>query len=91
MQIPIHQIQSGALLVFAFFMLSDPMTTPNTRGGRILFGTLVAVLGWVLQFIYYIPNAFLYALALSAPFVVVINSILSGKQYQWPQRFKGKI
>ena len=88
-QIPIHQMQSGALLVFAFFMLSDPMTTPNTKYGRILFGSLVASIGWMLQFIYYIPNAFLYALALSAPFVVVIDRLFSGKSYQWPQLSRG--
>ena len=91
-QIPLHQIQSGALLVFAFFMLSDPMTTPNSKIGRFLFGILVAVLGWVLQFIYFIPNACLYALALSSPFVVVINSIFSGNKYYWPQqKLLGKI
>ncbi len=91
LQIPLHQMQGGSLLVFAFFMLSDPMTTPNSRNGRIVFGSLVAVLGWVLQFIYFIPNAFLYALALSSPFVVVINNVFSGNKYQWPQpTFWGK-
>lgn len=84
-QIPLHQIQSGALLVFAFFMLSDPMTTPNSRLGRLFFGVLVATIGCVLQFVYFIPNAFLYALALSSPFVVVINNLFSGKKYHWPQ------
>jgi len=90
-QIPLHQMQNGALLVFAFFMLSDPMTTPNSRIGRMLFGVLVAVVGWILQFVYFIPNAFLYALALSSPFVVVINRVFSGNKYYWPQpNFRGK-
>jgi hypothetical protein len=82
--IPLHQLQSGALLVFTFFMLSDPMTTPDSRMGRILFGSMVALIAWVLQFIYYIPNAFLYALALSSPFVLIINKISWGKHYHWP-------
>ena len=30
MSIPLHQLQNGALLVFAFFMISDPKTTPDT-------------------------------------------------------------
>ncbi len=84
-QIPLHQMQSGTLLVFAFFMLSDPMTTPNSAYGRILFGVMVAVIGWILQFIYFIPSAFLYALALSSPFVVIINKLFDGHKYQWSQ------
>ena len=30
--IPLHRLQSGALLLFTFFMISDPRTTPNSRG-----------------------------------------------------------
>ena len=85
--IPVHQLQNGALLIFAFFMLSDPMTTPNSALGRTCFGILVAIIAWVLQFIYYIPNAFLYALALSSPLVIFINRITWGTAYQWPQVF----
>ncbi len=40
--IPLHRLQSGALLLFSFFMISDPKTTPDSRAGRILFGGLVA-------------------------------------------------
>ena len=32
--IPLHQLQSGSLLIFAFFMISDPRTTPDSRLGR---------------------------------------------------------
>ena len=35
--IPIKQLQSGALLLFTFFMISDPKTTPDSRAGRVLF------------------------------------------------------
>ncbi len=36
--IPLHRLQSGSLLLFAFFMISDPKTTPDSRAGRVLFG-----------------------------------------------------
>ena len=49
--IPLHQLQSGSLLIFAFFMISDPRTAPDSRLGRLLFavgrrgaGTLSRVL-----------------------------------------------
>ena len=36
MAIPLHQLQSGSLLIFAFFMISDPKTSPDSRLGRLL-------------------------------------------------------
>jgi len=44
--IPLHRFQSGALLLFAFFMISDPKTTPDSRAGRLIFAALVAWGGW---------------------------------------------
>lgn len=85
-QIPLHQLQSGAVLIFTFFMLSDPMTTPIHRIGRILFGAWVAVLSWVLQYGFYIPNAFLYALAASMPLVLLLNHYFRDQRFHWPGR-----
>lgn len=34
----LHQAQNGALLLFAFFMISDPMTTPRKAQARWVFG-----------------------------------------------------
>lgn len=48
---------NGALLIFSFFMISDPMAIPNRRNGRILFAALVAGLAYLLQYVYYIPHA----------------------------------
>ena len=33
MTIPLHHLQNGAFLLFAFFMISDPKTTPDSRVG----------------------------------------------------------
>ena len=83
LQIPIHQLQNGALLIFAFFMISDPKTTPNTRAGRILFAVLVAVIAFVIQFVYHEPHGPIIALILSAPTVPLIDIILNGRIYRW--------
>ncbi len=80
------QLQNGALLIFSFFMLSDPMTTPAKLSGRLLFGGWVAVLASWLQWQWYIPNAFLYALACSSPLVVLINYKFNGPQFNWAIR-----
>ena len=86
MAIPLHQLQSGALLIFTFFMLSDPMTTPVSAWGRVLFGCTLAVLASWLQFVHFLPNAFLYALALMSPWVPVVNAGMKGDNYVWMPR-----
>ena len=83
MSIPIHQLQNGALLIFAFFMISDPKTTPNTAVGRTLFATLVAAIAFTIQFIFYQPNGPILALILSAPLVPLVDAVLQGSHYRW--------
>lgn len=83
LSIPLHQLQNGALLIFTFFMLSDPMTTPESAGGRWVYGGWVALLAAWLQFQWFIPNAFLYALACSSPMVLFINYKFKGTRFNW--------
>lgn len=68
-----HQMQNGALLLFTFFMITDPKTTPVTFVGRISFGFLVAGLTAILQFYFYLSAAPIYALVALAPLVPLIN------------------
>ena len=84
LSIPLHQMQSGALLIFAFFMISDPKTTPNRRAGRIVYAGLVALIGFVIQFSFYQSAGVIYALVLCAPLVPFIDKIFQAKAYQWP-------
>src|SRR5882762_10765065 len=62
--IPIHQLENGAFLLFTFFMISDPRTTPDSRAGRILFAGLVAAGATSVQFLLYRTNGLLWSLAL---------------------------
>jgi Na+-translocating ferredoxin:NAD+ oxidoreductase RnfD subunit len=81
--IPLHALESGALLLFAFFMISDPKTTPDSRAGRILFAALVAAAAGFVQFGLYRPNALLLALAAAGPLVPLIDRLLPGERYEW--------
>src|SRR5262249_26232967 len=60
--IPIHRLENGALLLFAFFMISDPKTTPNSRAGRIVFAVVVALGAWYVQFRLFRTNGLLWSL-----------------------------
>ncbi len=89
--IPLHQLQNGALLIFAFFMISDPKTTPNTGLGRVLYAGLVAGVAYTIQFIYYQPNGPILALIMCAPVVPMIDTLLHGRMYRWEQAADHKI
>ena len=66
-------------------MISDPKTSPDAAGGRVLYAALVASIAVVIQFLYYIPNGPILALVLCAPLVPVIDALLQGTHYQWQQ------
>jgi len=82
--IPLHRLESGALVLFAFFMISDPKTTPDSRIGRVLFATLVAFGAWYVQFRLFRTNGLLWSLAACSILVPIINRIAPGARYVWP-------
>lgn len=84
--IPLHRLQNGALLLFAFFMISDPKTTPDSRRGRMLFGVLVALGAYYVQFKLFRTNGLLWSLAACSPLVPVIDRLLPGAHHVWPGR-----
>jgi hypothetical protein len=84
MAIPIHRLESGVLLLFAFFMISDPKTTPDSRAGRVLFAALVAFGAWYVQFRMFRTNGLLWSLAACSITVPCIDWLLPGVIYVWP-------
>ena len=82
--IPLHRFQSGALLLFAFFMISDPKTTPDSRVGRLIFAALVAFGAWYWQFRLFRTNGLLWSLAACSCLVPLIDRWLPGVAYAWP-------
>ena len=92
LSIPLHQLQNGALLIFAFFMISDPKTSPNSAPGRLAYGAMVATVAYTIQFVFYEPNGPILALIISAPFVPLIDVLSNGTLYRWdrPAESAGK-
>ncbi|MGK2858862.1 MAG: DUF2330 domain-containing protein, partial [Thermoanaerobaculia bacterium] len=81
--IPLHRLENGAMLIFAFFMISDPKTTPDSRLGRIVFATVVALGGFWIQYGLFRTNGLLWSLAASSPFVPLIDRILPAGRFHW--------
>jgi enediyne biosynthesis protein E5 len=81
--IPLHQLQSGSLLIFAFFMISDPRTTPDARLGRFIFAFSVALLGHYLAFFMQMRPALYVALIALSPLIILIDKILPAERFAW--------
>jgi Na+-transporting NADH:ubiquinone oxidoreductase subunit NqrB len=81
--IPLHQLQSGSLLIFAFFMISDPRTTPDSRLGRCVFAISVALLGHYLAFFMQMRPALYVALIALAPLTFLIDRFIPAERFVW--------
>jgi|HubBroStandDraft_5_1064220.scaffolds.fasta_scaffold11330_4 Na+-transporting NADH:ubiquinone oxidoreductase subunit NqrB len=81
--IPLHQMQSGSLLIFAFFMISDPRTSPDSRLGRFLFALSVALLAHYLTFFMQMRPALYVALIALSPVTLLIDRLIPAQKFQW--------
>ena len=88
--IPLHQLQSGSLLIFAFFMISDPRTSPDSPFGRFLLAFAVAGVAHYLAFFIQMRPALYFALIALSPATLVIDRFLPAPRFSWSApAFKG--
>lgn len=74
----LQQMSNGTVLLFAFFMISDPMTTPQHAKARMAFAVCVALGALVWQFVLFKPNGLIVALFALSWTVPLWNA-------RWPQ------
>ncbi|HET9952180.1 MAG TPA: RnfABCDGE type electron transport complex subunit D [Candidatus Eisenbacteria bacterium] len=89
--VPLHQLESGSLLLFSFFMISDPKTTPNARVARVVFGALVAAGAAFVAFVLFKPSGPVWALVALSPLVPLMDRILPGRRYEWTRPTAGTL
>ena len=78
-----HQLSSGTLIIFSFFMISDPRSTPDHLMSRWIFATGVALLTFYLRFWHFVPAAPLWALFFMSPLTVILDKIWIHSRFQW--------
>ncbi len=84
-EVLLHQISVGSLILFTFFMISDPKTTPNRPAARILFGASVAALAFFLQHQLWINNALVWSLFVLSPVVPLLDRLFPAERFVWPR------
>jgi Na+-transporting NADH:ubiquinone oxidoreductase subunit NqrB len=81
--IPLLRLSNAALILFAFFMISDPKTTPQDPRRRAFFVGLAAALAYVLQFHFFYSDGIFVA-----PFIVGLVALCvpqknSADRFEW--------
>lgn len=78
-----HQFGNGGLLLFAFFMISDPMTIPNRRMPRMAYAIIVAMVAFLWHFALFKPNGLVWALFFCTPLVPIIDRLWPAEKFEF--------
>jgi electron transport complex protein RnfD len=80
-QDPIFHILAGGLIIGAFFMATDPVTSPLTKKGRWIFGAGCGVLTVIIRLLGGYPEGVCYAILLMNSVTPLLD------RYTLPRRF----
>jgi Na+-translocating ferredoxin:NAD+ oxidoreductase RnfD subunit len=78
-----HSISTGSLLLFTFFMISDPRTSPNHPVARILWAILIAFVAFYLATFKWKYNTVIWVLVAAAPLVPVLDRVFRAGEFKW--------
>ncbi len=73
-----QSMSTGSLLLFSFFMISDPKTAPNHKYARVLWGIAIGATAYYFTIYQFVQAAPIKVLVLLAPLVPLFNA-LTGK------------
>lgn len=79
----IHSVSTGGLLLFSFFMISDPKTSPDHPVARVLWAMMIAILSFYLSAFQWKYNTPVWILVAAAPLVPVLNRFFKARPFQW--------
>src|SRR5512139_898272 len=72
---------SGGLMLAAFFIVTDPVTSPNTPAGMFLFGLLCGLLTWIIRTWGGYPEGVAFAVMLMNSLTPIIDRYVKPRIY----------
>lgn len=84
---PAHQLGvlphllSGGVILAAFFIVTDPVTSPNSAAGQFVFGLGVGVLTWIIRVFGGYPEGVAFAVLLMNAMTPVIDRYIRPRIY----------
>lgn len=79
---PVLHLLTGGVVFGAVFMLTDPVTSPTSASGRVMFAMGAAILTVLIRLKGNLPEGCLYSILLMNMFTPWIESIFDGKQLE---------
>ncbi len=86
----VQSVSTGSLLLFSFFMISDPKTAPNHAVARIVWAMLIAAVAFYLSAFKWMNSTPIYVLVFAAPLVPVFDWLMKAKPFEWRNTFHTK-
>ena len=78
-----HRLISGSLLIFAFFMVTDPRSIPDRPTARFIWACCLALLTFILRNQFYLSTAPFWALFFLAPLSPVLDALWPSDRFEW--------
>ncbi len=78
-----HSVSTGSLLLFTFFMISDPKTSPNHPVARIIWAVAIAAVAFYFAAFKWKYNTIIWVLVAAAPLVPVLDKLFKAKDFTW--------
>lgn len=82
-----YEMLSGGLLFGCVFMITDPVTSPTTKFGRIVFGLMAGSITALIRYCGALPEGVAFSILIANMFVPTIDHFMRGKpnKYTWKQ------
>lgn len=87
MEMWLYQMLSGGLLFGAVFMVTDPVTSPTSKFGRIVFGTIAGCITALIRVCGAYPEGVAFSILIANMLAPCIDHFMKGKSnnYSWKQ------
>jgi enediyne biosynthesis protein E5 len=79
----VQSISTGSLLLFSFFMITDPKTIPNHAVARVVWCMAIAGVAFYLTAFKFINGAPIFVLVLAQPLVPLLNWLFKANKFEW--------
>jgi Na+-transporting NADH:ubiquinone oxidoreductase subunit NqrB len=79
----LHQFSNGGILLFTFFMITDPVSTPQHKYVKIIWAIGIAILSFYLIEFKFMPYGFFMALFLASFSTPFLNYFFPGQKFLW--------
>ncbi len=83
----LYELLSGGILFGCVFMITDPVTSPTTKFGRIAFGAMAGAISALIRFCGAYPEGVAFSILIVNMFAPMLDHLMRGKPntYTWKQ------